>query len=1139
MLSDLTIKPKLPEKAGETLGLGEIIGSECGLRILALAKHAPAPMLLITPDMHTANRLQAELAFFNQGGSKLPILIFPDWEILPYDHFSPHQDIISERLKFLYQLPLLNQGIIIISINTLMHRLPPTEYVHANSFIFHKGDQVDIPSLRKQFETGGYYAVSQVMQHGEFAVRGSIIDLFPMGASLPFRIDLFGDEIDSIRTFNPDTQRTIDKVDEINLLPAHEFPSTDDGKSLFRTKFRSYFANDPSDCPIYIGVSQGESPAGIEYYLPLFFEKTAILFDYLKEKTILVRVNDLYKTAENFWQEVMNRYEQLRHDITRPILSPEEIVLSVTQLFHYIKQFPQVVITNITDIDDRFNSESKARQPLNKLKKFINTANKRILFCAESAGRKEVLLELLQEIEIRPTSFNHWHAFLQDTEKVGITIGYLDQGLELDSPPVVLITETQLFGQQVQQRRLRKRSSVDPEAMLQSLAELQIGSPIVHIDYGVGRYRGLQTMETGEISAEYLVLEYYGGDKIYVPVANLHLISRYSGVDIENAPLNKLGSRQWEKIKKKTVEKIRDVAAELLDVYAKRESAKGFKFNPPNHDYQTFSSAFAFEETIDQQQTIDAIIDDMVKPKTMDRLVCGDVGFGKTEVAIRASFLAAHSNKQIAMLVPTTLLAEQHLETFKDRYADWPIKIEALSRFRSKKEQTKILQGLKTGTIDIVIATHRLLQPDVKFKDLGLLIVDEEHRFGVRQKERIKAIRANVDILTLTATPIPRTLNMAFSNLRDLSIIATPPAKRLSIKTFVGERNNSMIREAILRETLRGGQVYFLHNKVQSIERIADELRELIPEARINIAHGQLRERELEKIMTDFYHQRFNLLVCTTIIESGIDVPTANTIVIDRADRFGLAQLHQLRGRVGRSHHQAYAYLLTPPVKLLGRDAKKRLDAIASLEDLGAGFSIATHDLEIRGAGELLGEEQSGQIEAIGFNLYIEMLEQTVKALKTGKTPDVDISFAHGSDIDLQIPALLPENYVPDVHTRLILYKRIASAKNAAELKELKAELIDRFGLLHDAAQNLFTVTKIKLQAMRIGIKTIKATADALIVEFVVKPNIDAEKLINLIQQHPAKYKLRGNEKLQITCIKPSADAKVSAIEQFFSRIAD
>lgn len=1140
------LHPHYP-RAGEKLYWGQLYGSALSLAISNMAQQYAGLVVVITPDNLQALRLEYELRFYTAQQNNLSILHFPDWETLPYDIFSPHEDIISQRLSSLYRLPHVQQGILILSITTLMQRVAPQDYLLAHSLVVAHGDKFNIDHLRSQLQGNGYHCVSQVVEHGEFAVRGSIVDIFPMGSKQPYRIDLFDDSVDTIRTFDPETQRSLDVIDNIHLLPAREFPLDEQATALFRQQWRSLFSGNPMNCPIYQDVSSGLCPSGIEYYLPLFFQHTAMLLDYLPSNSILLSSNDFQQTAEHFWQEINERYQQRRHDVSRPVLEPNALFITPQEVLTNIKKFARIyaqaapltsekhTVNYTTELPPTLTLESKSAHPLQALQNFINTHSHRVLFCAETTGRREILLQLLHSNGLQPSHCEDWPSFRDNPIQLGISVAPLEQGLLLNDPALCVIAESQLFGQQVMQRRRRKQRAQDPEMIVRNLTELNIGAPVVHIEHGVGRYLGLQTLKLGAQETEFLTLEYAGGDKLYVPVASLHMISRYSGADLEHAPVHRLGTEQWSKAKRRAAERVRDVAAELLDIYAKRAARKGLAFKKPDEHYYAFASAFPFEETVDQQQAIAAVMSDMIAEKPMDRLICGDVGFGKTEVAIRAAFIAVQSGKQVAVLVPTTLLAQQHYQNFLDRFADWPIRIEMLSRFRSTQEQTAIIKQLQEGKLDILIGTHKLLSQNIHFKELGLVIIDEEHRFGVQQKEKLKALRAEVDILTLTATPIPRTLNMAMAGMRELSIIATPPARRLSIKTFIHERDDGLIREAILREIMRGGQVYFLHNKVDTIEKTATEIQKLIPEARVHFAHGQMRERELEKVMSDFYHLRFNVLVCTTIIETGIDIPTANTIIIDRADLFGLAQLHQLRGRVGRSHHQAYAYLMTPPEKLTTADAQKRLQAISALEDLGAGFTLATHDLEIRGAGELLGEEQSGHIQEIGFSLYMELLERAIKSLQAGQTIDVEKSFQSGCEIDLQISTLIPEDYLPDVHARLTLYKRIANASDKQALEDLQVEMIDRFGLLPAQVKNLFMVTELKLQAQQLGIRKIEAGEKGGRIDFTAQPNVDPLAIIKLIQKYPQKYKFDGRERLRFTVEMPDVVSRLQTVENLLN----
>lgn len=1135
------LQPPLPPKSGQRITWTNLPGAGVSLALSRAIADYQKTVVIITPDTLTANRLEYELKFFQKD---TPVMHFPDWETLPYDYFSPHQDIISERLATLYKLGRMQQVAIVVPISTLMNRLCPQDYLEGQTFLLAQKDKLPIEATRLRLEKAGYRCVNQVREHGEFAVRGSIIDIFPMGSTLPFRIDLFDNEIDSIRTFSTETQRTLEQVEKIELLPAKEFPLTDKAIELFRQQWRSQFSGNPLNSPLYQDISEGICTPGIEYYLPLFYEKTATFFDYLPKDALIITIDNAHKKAEEFWHEINVRYDQRSHDITRPLLSPQQVFLPTQDIFYQIQNYKNIrVSTQAISESDSNDFEFTVKEPLNltvdhksatpllALQKFLASYSGRVLFSAETAGRREVLLQLFNSIQLRPKQVDTWDDFLNDTTPHNITIAAIDHGLSLLDPKVTLIAEAQLFEMRVMQRRRRKETSLNIDAMVKDLSELRVGDPIVHIDHGVGRYLGLQTLNVGEQLTEFLSIEYSGSDKLYVPVSSLHLINRYSGTEPEHAPLHKLGTEQWQRAKRKAAEQVRDVAAELLEIYAKREAAPGVACKELDGQYTTFAAAFPFEETPDQLQAIEQVIQDMGSEKPMDRLVCGDVGFGKTEVAMRAAFIAVQNEKQVAVLVPTTLLAEQHYQNFLDRFSDWPIQIEVISRFKSVKEQNQAIERLEQGKIDIMIGTHKLLQENIKFKTLGLIIVDEEHRFGVQQKERLKAMRVNADILTLTATPIPRTLNMAFAGIRDLSIIATPPARRLSIKTFVHENENLIIQEAVSREILRGGQAYFLHNDVATIEKTARELEKLIPEARVGIAHGQLRERELEQVMSDFYHRRFNLLVCSTIIESGIDVPSANTIIINRADKLGLAQLHQLRGRVGRSHHQAYAYLLVPSLKNLTADAKKRLDAISSLEDLGAGFTLATHDLEIRGAGELLGEGQSGNMQAIGFTLYMDLLSRAVDALKAGKEPILENIAPQGAEIDLQIPALIPDDYLSDVHLRLQFYKKIASATTPAEFDDIQIEMIDRFGLLPASAKNLFAIGNLKQQAESLGILKIEANSKGGKIEFSDKPNIEPIKIIHLIQKRSASFRLDGPTRLRFNLNAHERNDRIGLVE--------
>ncbi len=1125
------LSPPFPPSAAQDISWQQLAGSSAALAFAKLIQQQQRPLLIVTPDAPQAHRLEQEInAFLSTADAA--VWVFPDWETLPYDSFSPHQDIISERLSVLAKLPSLQRGALIVSLNTLMHRLAPTDYVAGQALQIKKQQTLDIHALRLRLERAGYRHVQQVMEHGEFCARGSLLDLFPMGSTVPYRIDFFDTEVDSIRLFDPDTQLSAGTIDAIDLLPAHEFPIDDAGIEHFRARYREHFGASNERDSVYYQVSQRQLPGGIEYYLPLFFANTASLFDYLPDETLLVTCGDLQTSLDSLWHDIVQRYEQRRYDLQRPLLPPQQLFLSVDQLHGEFKQRPRIRALIPADKPrpgpQQFATQSvaaiavnhQAKEPLQGLRQQLEQSfanGYRVLFAVESAGRRESLRELLTPLRLALPECASVDAFLNSHEQSAIVVAQVMHSFSLDEAKLLLITETELLGNRIIQRRRREqKQALASEHLVRNLAELKIGQPVVHLEHGVGRYQGLQTLESGGIKTEFVTIEYANQSKLYVPVASLHLLSRYSGGEESAAPLHKLGNDQWERAKRKAAEKIRDVAAELLDVYARREAKPGFPFPLEQSDYQRFANGFPFEETDDQQTAISGVLADMQAPRAMDRLVCGDVGFGKTEVAMRAAFVAVNAGKQVAVLVPTTLLAQQHYENFKDRFADWPIRVEVLSRFKSAKQTTQILADLEAGKVDLVIGTHKLLQDSIKFHDLGLLIVDEEHRFGVRQKEAIKRMRADVDILTLTATPIPRTLNMAMHGVRDLSIIATPPAKRLAVKTFVREYDEATIREAILREILRGGQVYFLHNNVDTIAKTAAELELLVPEARITVAHGQMRERDLERIMSDFYHQRFNVLVCTTIVETGIDVPTANTIIMDRADHLGLAQMHQLRGRVGRSHHQAYAYLLTPHPKRMTKDALKRLEAIAQLEDLGAGFMLATHDLEIRGAGELLGDEQSGQIESIGFSLYMEMLEQAVQALREGREPALDQLLQQQSEIDLRIAALLPDDYIADVNQRLSLYKRIASADDANALDDIQIELIDRFGLLPEAVKNLIRIAALRQLANSLGIRKIDGGPQGISIEFAATTKVSVSYLIGLMQQQPQQFRLDGPNRLRV-----------------------
>lgn len=1158
--------PEIPHRPNDRRLWSGLNGSSVSLCISEVAMTWKGISLLVTSDSQSAYQLEQNLGFFLKG-TDTKVLTFPDWETLPYDHFSPHQDIISERIKTLQQLSGTERGVVIIPVTTLMHRLLPSHYLYGNSLSLAQGDKFDINTTRKQLESAGYHCVDTVYEHSEFAVRGAVFDIFPAGSNTAVRIELFDDEIESLRLFDPDSQRSIERITKISLMPAREFPLTEQAIKEFKHNWREHFDVNYRECPVYLDVMDGIASPGVEYYLPFFFKQTSSFFDFLPESTLIMTYGDILTNAEKFWQECQQRYENLRYDITRPILPPHEIFLPLDEMFRQLKSFPRLGFSQHSTTAETRNSHSacydfkinsptdisadaKAEQPLQKLQAYVTEKQNKnhLLFCVESAGRREALLEQLGKLKLFPKEYQNWQALLTSVASdnassddpeytTAIMISPLMEGAELASANITVITEQQLYGQRIFQHRKRQKDLLAADNFIKNLSELKLNAPVVHLDHGVGRYKGLQTLSIDNQAMEFLTLEYANEAKLYVPVASLHLISRYSGADEETAPMHKLGTDTWTRQKRKAAEKIHDVAAELLDIYARRAAREGYQYKLQQQDYNLFAMGFPFEETPDQRLAIEATLHDMTSAQPMDRLVCGDVGFGKTEVAMRACFTAVQNGKQVSVLVPTTLLAQQHYDSFKDRFADWPVQIEVLSRFRSAKEQAKVLEHLEKGKVDILIGTHKLLQEDVKFCNLGLMIIDEEHRFGVRHKEKLKAKRSNVDILTLTATPIPRTLNMAMSGIRDISIISTPPAKRLAVKTFVQQSQDRIIKEAILRELLRGGQVFYLHNEVKSIEKTAKDLAKLVPESRITIAHGQMRESELEHTMSTFYHKHFNVLVCTTIIETGIDIPNANTIIIDRADKLGLAQLHQLRGRVGRSHHQAYAYLLTPHRKAISKDGVKRLEAIADADHLGAGFTLASHDLEIRGAGELLGDEQSGHIQGIGFSLYMEMLEQAVEAIKQGKTPNLDQALYHGAEINLRVPALIPDDYLPDVHARLILYKRIANAKTDTELHELQVEMVDRFGLLPEPCKLLFRVTQIKLLAEALGIKKVDAGATNGRVEFQSDTQVDPLSLVKMVQSQPQCFSLDGADALKFSLEMESFEDRFSAVKSLLGNL--
>ncbi|MBX9936564.1 MAG: transcription-repair coupling factor [Burkholderiaceae bacterium] len=1143
--------PKL--SPGKRFTLPRPVGSADALLLARLGQREQAAQrttAIVTADASDAGRLLDELAFFAPG---LRCALFPDWETLPYDTFSPHQDLISERLAALWRIRQKTQDtgadVVIVPATTALYRLAPPSFMAGYTFHFKVGQKLDEAKFRAQLTLAGYNHVTQVVSPGEYAVRGGLMDLFPMGSPVPYRVDLFDDEIDSIRTFDPDTQRSLYPVPEVRLLPGREFPMDEPARAKFRSRWRELLDGDPTKSRIYKDMGNGVATAGIEYYLPLFFDDTATVFDYLGENATVVLHGDLEPVFQRFWQDTQDRYRLVQGDPERPVLPPSALFLSAEQFYGQCKAHAQLALrpassdaaagaSDIQAIKD-VSVVRGAEEPLARLRAHIANTPQRVLLLAESDGRRESLLDFLRAGKVQPVVFDSLAAFAASPEPLGMATAALAVGFSCPEQGIDFITETELFSAGASVRRRKKQEQVsDVEALIKDLSELNIGDPVVHSQHGIGRYRGLVNMDLGEKNAdgspalqEFLHLEYAAQAVLYVPVSQLHLISRYTGVSADEAPLHKLGSGQWEKAKRKAAEQVRDSAAELLNIYARRAAREGFAFRFHPQEYEQFANDFGFEETADQNAAIHAVIQDMISPRPMDRLVCGDVGFGKTEVALRAAFVAVTGGKQVALLAPTTLLAEQHYQTLVDRFAKWPVKIAEVSRFRSGKEISAAIKGIADGTVDIVVGTHKLLSESTKFHNLGLLIIDEEHRFGVRHKEQMKALRAEVDVLTLTATPIPRTMGMALEGLRDLSVIATAPQRRLAIKTFVRSENNGVIREAILRELKRGGQCYFLHNEVETIENRRQKLLEILPEARIAIAHGQMPERELEKVMRDFVAQRFNILLCSTIIETGIDVPTANTIIMSRADKFGLAQLHQLRGRVGRSHHQAYAYLMVPDIESLTKQAQQRLDAIQAMEELGSGFYLAMHDLEIRGAGEVLGENQSGNMMEIGFQLYNEMLSEAVRCLKAGKEPDLLAPLSAATDINLHAPALLPDDYCGDVHLRLSFYKKLATAKTADKIDALLEEIVDRFGKLPPQAQTLVDVHRLRVLSQPYGVTKVDATPGVIIITFKSQPPIDPMRIIELVQKHK-HIKLAGNEKLRIERALPDPQDRAQAVRE-------
>ncbi|WP_196428178.1 transcription-repair coupling factor [Neisseria polysaccharea] len=1098
---------------------------------LALARYLPHKQLkvVLTQDAEQALRLQTAWRFFRPHDTAV---FLPDWETLPYERFSPHQDLVSERLSALWQIKSGAADVLFVPVATAMQKLPPVPFLAGRTFWLKTGQTLDIGRLKSDLVDAGYNHVSHVVAVGEFAVRGGIVDLFPMGSEMPYRIDLFDDEIDSIKTFDTDTQRTISPVSEIRLLPAHEFPTDSEAQKIFRSRFREEVDGNPNDAAVYKAVSNGHFGAGVEYYLPLFFEnELETLFDYIGEDALFVSLGDVHAEANRFWSDVKSRYAMAQGDETYPPLLPQHLYLSADvfagRLKNYGQVLPDVSGKEHTLPDLAVNRQSD--EPLQALKDFQTAFEGRILLCAESLGRRETMLGFLQQNGLKAKSVSDWQGFLSAHEPLMITVAPLAYGFKLEDQNITVITESDLYQYVARSRKHhRKKHAAVSDGLLRDLAEINIGDPVVHEEHGIGRYMGLVTMDLGSETNEMMLLEYAGEAQLYVPVSQLHLISRYSGQAHENVTLHKLGSGAWNKAKRKAAEKARDTAAELLNLYAQRAAQSGHKFEINELDYQAFADGFGYEETEDQAAAIAAVIKDLTQAKPMDRLVCGDVGFGKTEVALRAAFVAVMGGKQVAVLAPTTLLVEQHAQNFADRFADFPVKVASLSRFNNSKATKATLEGMADGTVDIVIGTHKLVQDDIKFKNLGLVIIDEEHRFGVRQKEQLKRLRANVDILTMTATPIPRTLSMALEGLRDFSLITTAPSRRLAVKTFVKPFSEGSVREAVLRELKRGGQVFFLHNEVDTIENMRERLETLLPEARIGVAHGQLRERELEQVMRDFLQQRFNVLLCSTIIETGIDIPNANTIIINRADKFGLAQLHQLRGRVGRSHHQAYAYLLTP--EYITKDAEKRLDAIAAADELGAGFTLAMQDLEIRGAGEILGEGQSGEMIQVGFTLYTEMLKQAVRDLKKGRQPDLDAPLGITTEIKLHSPALLPESYCPDIHERLVLYKRLAVCETVQQINAIHEELVDRFGLPEQPVKTLIESHHLRLAAKELGIDAIDAASEAVTVTFGKHHCIDPTEIILLIQTDK-KYRLAGADKLRFAAEMENIEVRINTVK--------
>ncbi len=1109
-----------------------------GSLTLLLRQHLPAQdiKIILTSDTEQAIRIQSAWQFFDPAAR---VVFFPDWETLPYEHFSPHQELVSERLSTLWQLKNGLVDVLLLPLATAMQKIAPPSFILGRTFWLKTGQQLDVDALRNSLIEAGYNHVTHVVATGEFAMRGGILDIFPMGSDTPFRLDLFDNEIDSIKTFDADSQRTLTTVNEIRLLPAHEFPTDTDAQKIFRSRFREEINSDPRHATVYNAVSNGQFGAGVEYYLPLFFEEDCVsIFDYITQNALVVCIGDVYAEAARIWQDVKQRHTLAQGDPAYPPLPPQYLYLSEDQFGAIIKPFAKLVPQIKSDTDyglPIIAVDRQADDPLHALKSFLHEYQGRTLICAESMGRRETMLNFMREYNLHPVIVNDWLEFIGSSHNLCLTTAPLTDGFQLPQEHLAIITEADLYQYIVRGRKTRRKHKAVSDGMLRDLAEIKIGDPVVHEQHGIGRYQGLVTLDLGEGVCEMMLLEYAEGSQLYVPVSQLQLISRYAGSAQENVSLHKLGHGAWDKARHRAAEKARDTAAELLNLYAQREAQKGHQFTLNELDYQAFAQGFGYEETEDQAAAIAATLKDLCAEKPMDRLICGDVGFGKTEVALRAAFVAAMAGKQVVVLAPTTLLVEQHAQNFTDRFADFPIKVAQLSRFNSSKQTQNVLDGLANGTVDIVIGTHKLVQPDIHFKNLGLVIIDEEHRFGVRQKEQLKRLRANVDVLTLTATPIPRTLSMALEGLRDFSLITTAPNRRLAVKTFVRPVSDGLIREAVVRELKRGGQVFYLHNEVATIANTYEKLSELLPEARIGIAHGQLRERELEQVMRDFLQQRYNVLLCSTIIETGIDIPNANTIIIERADKFGLAQLHQLRGRVGRSHHQAYAYLLIP--ESTTKDAQKRLEAIEVADELGAGFTLAMQDLEIRGAGEILGEGQSGEMVQVGFTLYTEMLKQAVRNLKKGREPDLDAPLGITSEIKLHSPALLPESYCADIHARLVLYKRLASCETHAQIDEIHEELIDRFGLPEPAVTTLIACHHLRIQASELGIDAIDASNEAIIFTFGKHHRINPATIV-AIMQSDKNYRLIGADKLRVTIAIEDVMQRVQIIKNIMKQLS-